>query len=291
MKKALNLLTTIVLIISCLGIGYLLSPHEEVRPDVQMIQMPLAREDHNTVRVLSSIPYGNDKRQSLDVYLPRGKDNFPVMFFIYGGAWSAGNKEMYGSVGYFYAKNGYATVIADHRLSPEVIHPAHIEDVARAFAWTKNNIAVHGGNPGKIYVCGHSSGAHLVSLLATNTKYLTKEGADRTDIKGVVAISGIYSLGANINFAGYGHIFPTKEDKYDASPINFLEKGVPPFVVLYADNDMKTLGSQATRFHRALQVQGITSSLHCVKEKDHTTILLDCVTPDHSSKIVLDFMK
>ncbi len=291
MSKFLNVLAVVALALSCFGIGYLISTPNDTKVVLpSAIQMP-QMEAPGAVRVYSNIQYGADKRQSLDIYLPSGSGNFPVLFFVHGGAWSSGEKETYGSVGYFYAKKGYVTLVVDHRLSPQVIHPAHIEDVAKAFAWTKHTIANYGGDPNKVYLCGHSSGAHLVSLLVTNQKYLTKEGIDRSGIRGVVAISGIYSLGRNINFAGYGYIFPTNEAKKDASPINFIDRGTPPFLLLYADSDITTLGSQATNFNKALQGHGVHSILHCVKGCDHVTVLLDCVTPDHSSKSVLDFMK
>jgi acetyl esterase/lipase len=287
MRKIFNLVAIIIMIISFCGLEYLIDVHNNA---INII-MPTREDTVKTIKILSNIQYGAHKKQSLDIYLPPAGISHKVMFFVHGGAWSSGDKDMYGSIGYFYAKNGFITVLIDHRLSPEVSHPSHIEDVALAFSWTKKNIANYGGNPNNIYICGHSSGAHLVSLLATNKKYLAKEGLSRSDISGVIAISGIYKIGLNLNIAGYGYVFPTKTDKYDASPINFIEEGIPPFLIMYAEKDITTLGRQAINFHKAIKNKGVVHPLYCAKGENHSTILLDCATFDKSSKIIIDFMK
>ncbi len=293
MRKILNLIAVLILVTSCIGIGYILNIQKEVEQAVKPAEIPIKHSFDNkaSVKVMSNIAYGGDKRQVLDIFLPAKSGTFPVMIFVHGGAWSSGDRDMYGSVGYFYAKNGYATVIVDHRLSPDVKHPAHIEDVAMAFAWVKSHISNYGGDPEKIYLSGHSSGAHLISLLVTNQRYLVKEGVRKSDIKGITAISGVYSIGTTVSIAGYGHVFPNSEDKYDASPINFIEKDIPPFLIIYAENDLMTLAGQSTSFHKALKAKGVPATIHCVKGENHSTILFDCVTPNRVSKIILDFMK
>jgi len=75
-----------------------------------------------------------------------------------------------------------------------VKHPEHIKDVARAFAWTVKNCEKWGGRPDQIFLAGHSAGGHLVSLLATDESYLKAEGLKLSDIKGVMAISGVYRI-------------------------------------------------------------------------------------------------
>src|SRR5262245_63836394 len=103
------------------------------------------------VEVVADIDYykGDDAdkiKHKLDLYLPKGQKDFPVLFFVHGGAWKSGDRKLYGKLGETFAKNGVGTVIISYRLSPKVQHPAHIEDVAKAFAWTVKNIAKHGGN-------------------------------------------------------------------------------------------------------------------------------------------------
>src|SRR5262249_54396104 len=126
---------------------------------------------HFDVDVVKDIPYytGADAhaaKNKLDLYLPQGHKDFPILFFIHGGPWQRGDKSRYVKLGDRFARNGIGTVIISYRLSPAVKHPEHAKDVARAFAWTHNNIAARGGRADQIFVCGHSAGGHLAALLA-----------------------------------------------------------------------------------------------------------------------------
>src|SRR5438067_2294542 len=117
------------------------------------------------VEVDKDIAYheGDDPKQKLDLYLPKGQKDFPVLFFVHGGSWRSGDRGLYGKVASIFARNGVGMVVPSYRLSPKVKHPAHVEDVARAFAWTCKNIGSHGGRADQIFLCGHSAGGHLVS--------------------------------------------------------------------------------------------------------------------------------
>ena len=154
------------------------------------------------VREVAAVPYYQGPeydpvRHRLDLYLPRGKSNFPVVVLVHGGAWRRGDNRccgLYSAVGQFLASQGYGVVMPNYRLSPEVRHPAHITDVARAVAWTRACINEYGGDPERLYLAGHSAGGHLVSLLTTDEKYLAAEGLRPDILKGVLAVSGVYDL-------------------------------------------------------------------------------------------------
>src|SRR5262245_64343164 len=75
-------------------------------------------------------------KHKLDLFLPKGHKDYPVLFFVHGGAWTSGDRKLYGPFGRLLAKNGIGAVIISYRLTPQVQHPGHIEDVARAFTWT-----------------------------------------------------------------------------------------------------------------------------------------------------------
>lgn len=161
-----------------------------------------APADAYVVKRLSDIAYytgsrADDYRHRLDLYLPKGKTDFPVVMLVHGGAWILGDNRCYGlytSVGEFLASRGIGVVMPNYRLSPAVKHPEHVKDVARAFAWTKHHIAEYGGNPEQLFVAGHSAGGHLIALLATDERYLKDEKLTTGDIRGVIAISGVYHI-------------------------------------------------------------------------------------------------
>ena len=104
----------------------------------------------------------------------------------------AGDKSGAKFVGQRFASAGNVTVVVNHRLSPGVMHPAHIEDIAVAVAWVKGNIARHGGDPDKLFVVGHSAGAYLAALLALDPRYLAAHGLTPQDVRGFVPVSGFF---------------------------------------------------------------------------------------------------
>jgi acetyl esterase/lipase len=142
-------------------------------------------------------PQADPGRHKLDLFLPKGKTDYPVVVLVHGGAWTMGDNRccgLYSSVGEFLASQGIGAVLPNYRLSPGVKHPEHIKDLARAFAWTRNHIAEHGGRTDEIFLMGHSAGGHLVALLAADEKYLKAEGCRGADIKGVIGLSGVYRI-------------------------------------------------------------------------------------------------
>lgn len=215
------------------------------------------------------------KKHKLDLYLPEGKKEFPVLFFVHGGGWHTGDRNYFGvysSLAKFYAKRGVGTVVPSYRLSPKVKHPEHIRDVARAFAWTYKNISKHGGNPNQIIISGHSAGGHLVALLATNDKYLKAQGLTVDAIKGAIPISGVFALPGTF----LSSIF-TKDPKIrkDAAPVNHAKEGLPPFLILYADRDFPGCGkSSAEALKQALVRKKVEATCREIKKSNHIKILL-----------------
>lgn len=259
---------------------------------IKFCKPPQAIPNLTELSVMSSVKYGEDPRHELDIYLP-SQTNYPVVMFIHGGSWENGNKDIYSSLGHLFVKKGIGCVVINYRLSPQVKHPSHIEDVAKAFAWVNNNISRYGGDSERIYVMGHSAGAHLAALLATNDQYLLSHNLCKTRIKGVVVVSGMYNFNSLVlRWAGLNYIFPTEVDRAAASPIRHIKPDSPSFLVLYAQKDLTTFEGQAKNFHETLQKTGCKSSLLMVSNKDHFTILFDiCDQQSKSSKTVIGYIK
>ncbi len=206
------------------------------------------------VEVVKDLAYNDakdaDEKQKLDLYLPKGQKDFPVLFFVHGGTWKSGDRKQYVKLGELYAGRGLGMVIISYRLTPKVQHPAHIQDVAKAFAWTCGHIGKYGGKADQIFCMGHSAGGHLVSLLATDESYLKAEKRSFADVKGVISISGVYTIvpaGALANAFG-----KDPEVCKKASPINNVSGKHPPFLILYGDADFPTLGWMAENMGKAL---------------------------------------
>jgi acetyl esterase/lipase len=244
------------------------------------------------VEVLQDITYYTGKdadpvRHKLDLYLPRGVKGYPVLFFIHGGGWSKGSKDGFARHGKLFARNGIAFVAANYRLTPQVQHPAHAQDVARAFAWTHRHIAKYGGRADQIFVSGHSAGGHLVALLATDPSYLEAEKLALIDIKGAIPISGVYTIRAGRIKAFGGD----EEACRLASPQSHVSGQRPPELIIYADKDGKDFDKMAESFAEALRKVGNTASTLKVDNRTHNTVMANIANQDDpATQAILAFI-
>ncbi len=250
------------------------------------------------VKVIENVAYydGADAdavRHRLDLYLPEGRKDAPVLFFVHGGGWVEGSKNQFGVyavLGCMFARKGIILVCPNYRLSPGVQHPEHIRDVARAFAWTHKNIGKYGGRANEIFIGGHSAGGHLSALLATDETYLKEQGLALRDLRGVMPVSGLFTLPGNRVFDV--PFTPDPTVRLAASPSKHVHAGVPPFLIILGDNDLPSCDlPQAEAFCKALRTKGVPAQLLEVKRRNHLSILINAVYPtDPVTQAMLSFM-
>jgi acetyl esterase/lipase len=159
-----------------------------------------------TVRVVEDVPYLEDRsnpRQRLDLYIPTsGTAPFPVVVFVHGGFWKPMDRRffqalsgLFGGVGVALANRGVVTAVVGYRQHGEAasIQDA-LDDVGHAVRFVVDHIREHGGDPGRVYLVGHSAGGMLTALLALNPSHLQRAGAGTGDLRGFVAMAGAYDL-------------------------------------------------------------------------------------------------
>lgn len=156
----------------------------------------LARAPKHGVLVTRDIAYGEHSRQKLDVYAPsteaeRLAGGRPVVVFVHGGAFVDGhrnkNDQIYSNVLYYFARHGYVGINIEYRLAPESPYPGGTKDVGLAVAWTRSHVARFGGDSGKIFLMGHSSGAAHAASYSYDPEFAPMEGRE---IRGLVVVSG-----------------------------------------------------------------------------------------------------
>lgn len=136
------------------------------------------------------IAYGADPRQKLDIYLPdKPRADGTAVIFFYGGSWDSGSKSDYLFVAQALTASGYTVIIPDYRIYPAVRFPAFVQDGAQAVRWASDRL-----DSSKLFVMGHSAGAHIASMLMTNTPYLAAAGVDRMKLRGLIGLSGPYDF-------------------------------------------------------------------------------------------------
>jgi acetyl esterase/lipase len=138
-------------------------------------------------------------RQILDIYAPDGAKNLPVVCWIHGGGWQAGDKTDVQIKPRVFTERGYVFVSTNYRLLPNLEMDVQIRDVAKALGWMHKHIAEHGGDPQRIFVMGHSAGAQLAALICIDDRYLKAESVPLDVLKGCAPVDGdIYDLPAMI---------------------------------------------------------------------------------------------
>ena len=207
--------------------------------------------------------YGAEPRQRLDVYAPApGRRATPAAaLFLYGGSWRRGSRSCYGFVGAALAAQGIATAVADYRLFPDVRWPAFQEDAAAAFTWVHRHIAFGGARP--VVVIGHSAGAHMAALLASDRRWL---GAIRPD--GLVGISGPYNFEPT-HWPTTRHIFATAATINEPRPIAHVGPGLPPALFMHGGADGAVDPANSLAMARAWQTAGGTAEVEIFRGLDH----------------------
>lgn len=252
------------------------------------------------VRKELDIPYydGSDAdpvKHKLDLYLPKDQKEFPIVFFVHGGAWRHGDKSsflgFYGLLATSLARHGLGVVVPNYRLSPGVTHPEHIKDVARAFAWTHKNIGRYGGRADEIFVSGHSAGGHLVALLATDETYLKTQGLTLKAIHGAIPLSGVYQIAQTGRV--YDAMFGTEAKvRRDASPVCHACSEAPPFLIIYAEGDLSMCAREpAEAFCSALKEHHAHAASMEIKDRNHATLLIKAASDaDPVNQAIRDFV-
>ena len=235
-----------------------------------------------------------DNKDKLDLYSPAGDGPHPVMIFIHGGGLLQGSKDSYEFVGRYFAENGFVAVVPNYRLSPDVKHPGHIEDIAASFVWVHRNIAKHRGDPSNVFVTGHSAGAYLAGLLALDARYLEFHNLTLENIRGVIPISGFFHVN-RIAPERPKTVWGEDPDEWlAASPARYAGTvtAAPPFLFLYADGDVAERRKESEDMAAALRENG---HLHVitqeVKDRNHGSIARRLGSEgDVAAAAMLDFM-
>ncbi len=220
------------------------------------------------------IGYGGEERQQLDIYEPNEIPEDPDMIvFFYGGGWITGNKDIHRFLGRSWASKGYIVALPNYRLAPGVRYPDQMGDVARSLKWIRNNYENY---PGKIYLAGHSAGAHLASLVGFSKKWREAAGLTLQEINGFILLAGVYQF-YPYEKADYRVREFLGEEKYwvEAQPFNQVDDSLPPVFLAHGEEDTEVLPEQSIQMRDELEDLGIKSELLLASRRGHIELLLD----------------
>jgi acetyl esterase/lipase len=246
---------------------------------------------------------------TLDVYAAPAAKNAPVVFWIHGGGWQAGDKSDVAEKPRFFVAKGFVFVSVNYRLLPKVEMLDIFHDVAKAFRWVHDHIPEYGGNPKRVLVGGHSAGAQLAALICTDERYLQAEGIEFTDLIGCVPVDGdTYDVPAMIETAetrrrvhgqpqlrfGHREKFGNAPEKHrEYSAVTYVAKGknIPPFLILHVADHPDT-SAQAFRLGAALKEAGVKTTVFGAKETNHSKLNDNLgIAGDPATKALLEFVE
>ena len=191
-------------------------------------------------------------RCKLDVYYQQEKSGTPVVVWFHGGGLTGGEKFIPEEL-----KNEDLTVVAaNYRLLPQAELSECIDDAAAAVAWTFRHIADYGGDPRKIYVCGHSAGGYLTNMIGLDKKWLGKYGIDADSIAALAPFSG-HAI-SHFAYREARGMKPTQPSIDEFAPLYYVRADAPPLIIISGDRELEMLGryEETAYFWRMMKVNG-----------------------------------
>ncbi|CAN5175532.1 hypothetical protein BH10PSE1_BH10PSE1_12460 [soil metagenome] len=131
----------------------------------------------------TTVSFGPDPLQAYDLY--PGPDTGPILLFVHGGGWSRGERSMVSALPDYAARHGLTLASTSYRLAPAVGARQETDDLAAAIA---DLMQKHPGR--KVFVLGHSAGAHLAALVGVDPTFLGAKGLAPGDLGGVILLDG-----------------------------------------------------------------------------------------------------
>ena len=227
---------------------------------------------------------------TLDLYCPEKVSGpAPVIVWVHGGGWRRGGKKRCPAVAL--VPDGYAVASIDYRLSSTAPFPAQIEDCKAAVRWLRANAAKYNLDADRIGAWGHSAGGHLAALLGTSGGVPELEGSGDNmqyssrvqavcDVAGPADLPALTNLGPKRMFAIEGLLGgPLEKDKAKAiaaSPIHYVSKDDPPFLIVHGEADRVVPVEQSQRFYEELRKAGVNATLK-MPHVGHQAVLMDAV--------------
>jgi arylformamidase len=202
------------------------------------------------------ISYGPSEDQILDVF-PAAEADSPVVVYIHGGAWSRMHKDDNSHPAESFVAAGAAFVSVHFGLVPKVTLDQQVAHNRAAIEWVFRNCRDFGADPDRLHVAGHSSGGHIVGMMASmnNEKSGIVEGRPGI-IKGLLACSGIYDLEPVRRSARNDYLGLDEAAVEKLSPIRHLPDRPIPLVVGYGGGEHEEFRRQSQEYAQAWRARG-----------------------------------
>jgi acetyl esterase/lipase len=245
----------------------------------------------------NDLSYGTDQAQEFDIYVPKNASvKLPLIIFLHGGAWIAGDKEDVSAIAKFLANQGFVVINMNYRLLPNFSHPAPMEDIQMVLQWVKQNSEQYKIDTMHIGMSGHSAGGHLIALyaLTQNESYITG-GSTLPRVYAIAPMAGGYTLeGINITSARRENTIiawlKTADPQSLGLPINQIDStDNVTFLLLHGNKDVNSPPAQSIMFRDELAAKGIPVELKIYPGRTHLTLVSGILNNDEVARDLVSF--
>ena len=211
--------------------------------------------------------YGAGERERLD-FFPLDEPNAPILLFIHGGYWQSSEKESHSYVAEGPLSRGIAVALVEYTLAPEAGIDQIVGEIARSIEWLRANARALGGEPNRIYVCGHSAGGHLTAMML-----------GKLSIAGAMPISGIFDLEPiRLNYLN-AKLRLTEESALRNSPLRHPPAECQEVVVAVGAEELPELKRQSEDYSTVLAERGLPVRHLSLAGHNHFSILEEMAKP------------
>jgi acetyl esterase/lipase len=270
-------------------IGRVIDPFETPK-----LYLPLAQlEPYQGVRVTRDVHYGAAERNLLDVFVADpGGGGRPVLVFVHGGGYILGDKRTwpgspwYDNIMLWAARSGFVGVNMTYRLAPRYPWPAAQQDIAAALLWIQHNIGAHGGDPARVVLMGHSSGATHVAEYLGHEEFHVGPGAG---VAGAILMSGLFDPSTVEPSPGLEAYFGSDKWRYaERSALQGMARSRVPVLLVVAELDPSGVHVQAEQARRFLCKAAMCPQTLKLLGHNHASEILSVNTED---KVLTDALR
>tara|TARA_R110002072_G_scaffold228234_8_gene385222 strand:+ start:57746 stop:59221 length:1476 start_codon:yes stop_codon:yes gene_type:complete len=212
----------------------------------------------------------------------------PLVMFVHGGSWTGGHKDSYTWMGRMLADNGYACAVINTQLFPFAKPDAMVADCGQALGFLHKNADKYGFDGNRLFVMGHSSGAHLVCWLALDDAQLKASGVPKKALRGSILLSGVYDIRSR-HFA-LDAVFGVDCDfRERATPLLHADPTDAPVFIAWAQKDLPGLALCARMLRDRLLAAKVPVAAREYPDCNHADYIF--TLSNHEDRVMKDVLQ
>jgi arylformamidase len=236
----------------------------------------LSAQARQTLAGEYDIRYGAGEKQTLDAHRP-AKAGAPILLFIHGGFWRALDKSDHSFIAPAFVEAGACFVNLNYDLCPKVTLDDIVREAREGLAWVWRNAVRLGGDPNRLFIAGHSAGAHLCALLLAHD--WTAEGLPADAIKGAACLSGIYETAPVLRISVNADVRLDQATAERCDALSRPPRRKAPLLITVGADEPEGWRAQTEAYAAACRAAGAAPEVQVVPAANHFTLIHDFAAP------------